>query len=177
MSAKNHTAKDQTAKSHTAQSHADRHCQHTNSRGHRCRMLIDNAHSNSNGWKEENPKLCAYHLRKTSSAHPSDEAVAAELLGGIENFSSAASVNLFLGNLLKQVARRRIPRRDAVALAYISQLLLNSLPALERESEAEQDAAAGQFLINDIVRSRHARLAEQQSKETASADIVPGKPS
>ena len=155
--------------------HTDRHCQYTDSRGRRCRMLI----ANSEEYKEENHAgLCAYHLRKSSVAHPGEETVAAELLSGIEDFSSAISVNLFLGNLLKQVARRRIPRRDAVALAYISQLLLNSLPALERESEAEEDTSAGQFLINDIVPSRRARLAARQTSEEAfAAEIVPGKPS
>jgi hypothetical protein len=37
------------------------------------------------------------------------------------------SEGLFIGNVVKQLARKRIERRDAIALAYLSQLLLNSL--------------------------------------------------
>jgi hypothetical protein len=58
------------------------------------------------------------------------EVLAADLLGEIDDFSTALSVNFFLGNLAKQLARKRIARRDAIALAYISQLLLNAFPAL-----------------------------------------------
>ena len=47
--------------------------------------------------------------------------------------TSAASVNLFLGNVVKQLTRKRIQRRDAIALAYLSQLLLNSLAAMDKE--------------------------------------------
>jgi hypothetical protein len=35
--------------------------------------------------------------------------------------------------LVKQVTLKRIPRRDAITLAYICQLLLNSLGAINRE--------------------------------------------
>ncbi len=58
-------------------------------------------------------------------------------IGSIEDFSTADEINLFLGNLVKQFARKRIARQDAVALAYLCQLLLNSLPALRRELEDE----------------------------------------
>lgn len=63
-------------------------------------------------------------------------------------------VNLFLGNLLEQLARKRIRRRDAVALAYICQLLLNSLAALNREqSPASDESDSPSFVItNDIPR-------------------------
>jgi hypothetical protein len=152
-----------TAKQNTPVSaDADRYCQHVNPKGRRCHMLLDNYHRPPNG--EKRPPFCAYHADrlKASSPAPDPEAVAAELLGSIEDFSTADSVNLFLGNLVKQLARKRIARRDAVALAYISQLLLNSLPALRRESEDELDASAAPFLINDLIRSRAAR-AEQDS--------------
>jgi len=38
----------------------------------------------------------------------------------MEDFSTANSINAFLGNLVKQLARKRIARCDAIALAYIS---------------------------------------------------------
>jgi len=72
---------------------------------------------------------------KLIHAAPEPEALAAELLGGIRNFSTPDSVNRFLGNLVKQLARKRIARRDAIALAYVSQLLLNTFPAMQRQRD------------------------------------------
>jgi hypothetical protein len=99
-------------------------CSHVSPAGRRCRMLPAKNH----------PSLCAHHARKSRRRHqPDDEALAAELLDSIDDFTSASSVNLFLGNLVKQLARKRIRRRDAIALAYLSQLLLNSLAAMDKE--------------------------------------------
>jgi hypothetical protein len=103
-------------------------CQHINGKGHRCRMFTS----------DPNSTLCSHHIRKqTKARHLQNEATANELLGDIADFSTADSVNVFLGNLVKQLAHKRIARRDAVALAYISQLLLNSLSALSRERGPE----------------------------------------
>ncbi len=83
--------------------------------------------------------VCAYHDRHARLAEVrANEAVAHELLAGVEDFTSAETVNLFLGNLVKQVVRKRVARRDAIALAYLSQLLLNSLSAIGREQDREQ---------------------------------------
>ena len=99
-------------------------CSHVSPAGRRCRMLPAKNH----------PSLCAHHARKSRRRQqPDDEALAAELLDSIDDFTSAASVNLFLGNVVKQLARKRIQRRDAIALAYLSQLLLNSLAAMDKE--------------------------------------------
>ena len=117
--------------------HTESHCQYKNSRGQRCHMLIDKHHRSPSG--EKRSTLCAYHADRSraSSPAPDPEAIAAELLGSIEDFATADAVNLFLGNLVKQFARKRIARQDAVALAYLCQLLLNSLPALRKELEDE----------------------------------------
>jgi hypothetical protein len=42
-----------------------------------------------------------------------------------------------LGNIAVQLARKRIKRADAIALAYISQLMLNSQTAMERERQGD----------------------------------------
>jgi hypothetical protein len=140
----------------------DSHCQHISPKGNRCHMLIDQNHRPANG--AARPTLCAYHAdRLRASVPPVDpEALAADLLGDIDDFSTAGSVNLFLGNLVKQLARKRIARRDAIALAYISQLLLNSLPALERQLEAENEAET------EVENVRFARRLLQQNRELAS---------
>ena len=110
-------------------------CQHLDARGHRCRML-----------SAPNGELCAHHAQRLSRSTPANDAVAAELLSSIEDFSTAASVNQFLGNLTKQLVRKRIQRRDAIALAYLSQLLLNSLSAMSREEAQTQREEAQQPL-------------------------------
>ncbi len=76
--------------------------------------------------------LCAHHAQKLLRRHRAGQTAGAELLASITDFADAASVNRFLGNLARMVALRRIPRRDAIALAYISQLILNSQAAHDR---------------------------------------------
>jgi hypothetical protein len=150
----------------------DHHCQHISPKGNRCHMLIDNHHRPANG--SNRPALCAYHADRLKASVPvvDPEVLAADLLGEIDDFSTAGSVNLFLGNLVKQLARKRIARRDAIALAYISQLLLNSLPALEREveaeNEAEKEAEHVQFVKRLLQRSPEiASLRDQPSANNA----------
>lgn len=115
-----------------AKHHTDQHCQHISPRGQRCRMLRAADHDS----------LCQHHLRQASAAKPDPEVLAKELLGSLDDFSSAESVNQLLGNLVKQLARKRIERLDAIAIAYMCQLLLNSLPLLKKELRAEQDEEA-----------------------------------
>src|SRR5437899_3787823 len=118
-------------------------CQYQNSRGQRCHMLIDTTHRLPNG--VHRPTLCAYHADRFRTAVPAvdPEVLAAELLTDIDSFTTADEVNLFLGNLVKQLARKRIARRDAIALAYISQLILTSQTAMTRQSAAQEEAVGG----------------------------------
>jgi hypothetical protein len=111
-------------------------CQHLDARGHRCRMLS----------APDGGELCAHHAQRLVRSTPANDVLTAELLSSIEDFSTAASVNQFLGNLTKQLVRKRIQRRDAIALAYLSQLLLNSLSAMSREEAQTQREEAQQPL-------------------------------
>ena len=115
---------DQSVAPGTSQSEAKPRCAHHNAAGRRCRLrVLDNQSG-----------LCFRHfsLQQTALARDS-QAAAAELLSGVRDFSSAGSINLYLGNIVRQLAHRRISRPDAVALAYLGQLLMNTLPALKRE--------------------------------------------
>ena len=119
----------------------DSHCQHISPKGQRCHMLIDQNHRPPNA--SNRPVLCAYHADRLRAAVPvvDPEVLAAELLDDINSFTTADEVNLFLGNLVRQLARKRIARRDAIALAYISQLILTSQTAMTRQ-RAEQEESA-----------------------------------
>ncbi len=117
-------------------------CQHQTKSGRRCLQP-----------RTSHPVLCTYHanqqharaVHQNQSARRSPEhtaALAADLLQGAENLSQPATVNLFLGNLLKQLIHRRIGRRDATTPAYISQLLLISQCVMQREARDAQAAAS-----------------------------------
>ncbi len=154
----------------------DHLCQHISPKGNRCHMLIDENHRSVQGTGR--PTLCAYHADRLRANVPAvdPEALASDLLGEVNNFSTARSVNFFLGNLAKQLARKRIARRDAIALAYISQLLLNSLPALERQLEAEREAEKEAQIarINARIRQQNRELAARRNQQaTNSAQAAP----
>ena len=112
-------------------------CQHVDARGHRCRMFVAPAEKTfgsgtDSDLAELTADLCAHHAQKLLRRQRAGQTAGAELLASITDFADAASVNRFLGNLARMVAVRRIPRRDAVVLAYISQLILNSQAANDR---------------------------------------------
>ncbi len=107
----------------SAKLQTDDRCRYLSADGRRCGLLRSKGH----------PSLCPQHRRQQLAAQSDAAAVAAELLGAIENFQTAAAVNHALGRLLVLVAGNRIPSRRAATLAYICQLLLTSLPALEHE--------------------------------------------
>src|ERR1700722_10087049 len=132
-------------------------CQHQTKSGRRCLQP-----------RTSHPLLCTYHanqqharaVHQGQSARRSPEhtaALAADLLQGVENLSQPATVNLFLGNLLKQLVHRPIGRRDATTLAYISQLLLNSQCVMQRQARDAQAAASAKptQIIIDVERPNY----------------------
>ena len=148
----------------------DLNCQHISPKGRRCHMLIDEHHRPANG--AGRPTLCAYHAARLKAAVPvvDPEVLAAELLADIDSFTTADEVNLFLGNLVRQLARKRIARRDAIALAYISQLILTSQTAMAREAAPEaEDDNLQRYLLEGLGRSREALTTEQQLRDSSSA--------
>jgi hypothetical protein len=84
--------------------------------------------------------FCPDHARKEAIRQRRErEALAEKLLEDVPSFTTAGSINAFLDNLLRLMALKRIDRRDAIAMAYVSQLLLQSVRPLEREMQAESD--------------------------------------
>jgi hypothetical protein len=147
----------------SSKQHTIDQCQYQNARGQGCRMLIDTTHSPANG--PQRPTLCAYHAGRLKASVPAvdPEVLAAELLTDIDSFTTADEVNLFLGNLVRQLARKRIARRDAIALAYISQLILTSQTAMARQRADEPDTA-GQTVLDSLVAGLRQRSSELASR-------------
>jgi hypothetical protein len=102
-------------------------CRHINRRGHHCRLFSI----------IPNDDLCPHHARQLQQRKQlQHDKNAAELLGDLEDFTTPENINFFLGNLVRQLARKRIHRRDAMALAYVGQLLLGSISAIDRHTSA-----------------------------------------
>ena len=103
----------------------DSRCRYKTADGRRCTMLK----------MDDHPSLCYTHWRQqlVQTESYDYESAATELLGSIQDFNTATAVNQALGRLFALLARNRIPPRNAAILAYIGQLLLNSLPAVDRE--------------------------------------------
>jgi hypothetical protein len=125
-------------------------CQHISPRGQHCRML-----------RVDDESLCPYHLRQTRANQPDPETLAAELLESTGNLNTADRVNALLANLVKQLARQRIDRRDALAIGYLAQLLLNTVPGVQKEYQAIRAAEAKQALRKSLaVSATRRRTAE-----------------
>jgi hypothetical protein len=157
----------------------DHQCQHISPKGRRCNMLIDQNQRIQNG--AHRPTLCAYHADRLKAAVPvvDPEVLAAELLTDINSFTTADEVNLFLGNLVRQLARKRIARRDAIALAYISQLILTSQTAMTRERAAQEEAVEEAEHVSLIASLRQAsrELASLRNQQSpAAAEPVKDNP-
>ena len=109
--------------------------------------------------------LCAYHANRLKATVPAvdPEILAAELLTDIDSFTTADEVNLFLGNLVRQLARKRIARRDAIALAYLSQLILTSQTAMARQ-RAEEPETESEAVLEGLVAGLRQRSQELASR-------------
>src|SRR5262249_44808852 len=95
-----------------------------------------------------NLELCPHHARQLEKQHQQHhDKSAAELLGDLTDFSTPDAVNALLGNLVRQLARKHIARLDAIAIAYVSQLLLGTIPSMDRP-----DAATRNLDTTDIPR-------------------------
>jgi hypothetical protein len=105
-----------TKKSHHHQ-HRNPHprCNFQFADGRRCRMLRD-----------PHVDLCLFHHRELLQLQSAEE-IGAELLALGGNFQDPIALNFVLGKLFAHVATGRMHRRTASTLAYIAQLLLQTL--------------------------------------------------
>ncbi len=96
--------------------------------GRRCRFPLSN----------DSSFFCPNHAH----LQPPTEAVidlSTDLALGVEQFTSASQINQLLSKLLVLLAQDRIsPRRGAV-IAFVSSLLLRTLPAIDREEHPKPD--------------------------------------
>jgi hypothetical protein len=115
-------------------------CTHRTANGRRCQAPFAPNHT----------ALCAQHALQELQLHDS-KIVTEEILGPLGDFRSAFAVNRALGKLFTITAENRIPVRNALALAYIGQLLLQSLRPLRSEAIETGGKMRMDAIINDAV--------------------------
>lgn len=101
-------------------------CQFSFADGRRCRLPRWEAHHS----------LCVSHARaerKTESQSSALSNFSGDIAPLSGEFRTATDVNRALGRLFSLLAQNRIPRRNAVALGYLAQLLLQTLPGVRDE--------------------------------------------
>ncbi len=99
----------------------DTRCAHVSADGRRCRLQ-----------RSANRRYCLSHWNSRQE-YANAKRISKQLLGSLDQFKTANSINQALGKLFALVAKDRIPTRHANLLAYISQLLLQSLPSVAGE--------------------------------------------
>ena len=111
-------------------------CQHRFANGKRCRNSASQSHFG----------LCLHHFTVSAAVgasrqpSPSDSVdLSAELLPELSEFSSGADIRQFLARLLIQVTKGRVSPRRASVLAYITNQLLHSHRAINRETNGDDD--------------------------------------
>ena len=88
------------------------------------------------------------------------EAVAQEILGPMGDFRSACAINRALGKLLTLTAQKRIPARDSAVIAYIAQLLLQTLRPLHNELYD----TGGRVRVAAVINETYANIRDELPK-------------
>jgi hypothetical protein len=118
-------------------------CRHYTLHGRQCRLHALNGH---NGLCFRDSALSSAALLRS----PNDSAdLSADLLPELSEFSSGADIRQFLARLLVQVTKGRVGPRRAAVLAYITNQLLHSHRAIQKESDDEP-----QQIIFDLPRPK-----------------------
>jgi len=101
-------------------------------RDHRCQQLTADNRRCQMPRMKGHPSLCFTHAQRQQKILD-PKRVAAELLGPFQDLRTGNAVNHALASLFLLVAQNRIPPRNAAILAYIGQLLLQSLGRVHTE--------------------------------------------
>ena len=103
-------------------------CRHYTDQGRRCQLPVVDTRSG----------FCFRHAKPQPAQSDSDD-LSVELLPELSEFSSGADIRQFLARLLIQVTKGRVSPRRASVLAYITNQLLHSHRAIDRENNPDDD--------------------------------------
>jgi hypothetical protein len=128
-------------------------CIHLYPNGRRCRL---------NG----NPNFCPAHAPLSIHQHDPAE-IASTLTANLNDFTSASQINDFLSRLLLLLAQDKISTRRAATLAYITNQLLRTLPAIAKEGSADPE------IIWDLPGPDRDMIDANPSRPAAAPDYQP----
>ncbi len=106
--------------------HDPNRCNYSFPNGMRCRLI---------GFG--NQPFCPKHTQVAVPPQPDPAEIASTLTVNLDDFTSAAKINDLLARLLLLLAQDKISTRRAAVLAYITNQLLRTLPAIAKEENAE----------------------------------------
>ena len=116
-------------------------CRHYTDRGRRCQLPVVDTRSG----------FCFRHAKPQPA--PSDSVdLSAELIGELSEFEFAVDINKFLAKLLVLLTKGRVSPRRASVLAYITNQLLHSLPAIDRDIDTQPGEDAMAQVLRNIPR-------------------------
>jgi hypothetical protein len=93
--------------------------------------------------------LCFKHANQQRKERDLAE-LASALTGKSEDFQTAVGINHSLGELYKLLADNKIAPRRAAVLAYISNLLLRTLPAIDHENNSLSGEDATSIILRNV---------------------------
>ena len=127
-------------------------CQHRTASKRRCRLRVVDAHSG----------LCFRHAQLRLQ-HLEVPDLSSDLVGNLTDFKSAADINQVLSKLLILLSQNRVGPRRAAVIAYVTSLLLRTLPAIEHEDDEKT------VIVWDIPLPDRSSLAEASQPAVALA--------
>jgi hypothetical protein len=116
-------------------------CKQCTSNGRRCRLRALDSRSG----------LCFRHASLQNTL-PDAIDLTSDFGELLSDFQSAQGINAFLAKLTAVVVQNRISSRRAAVLAYISYLMLNTLPTIDLEEELlELQRTYRQQMVQDLI--------------------------
>jgi len=149
-------------------------CQYRDSAGRRCR----------GDRQRGDPTFCPRHRRALLGPDETPaldtSGIWEDLLGPLRDFRTATGINFTLGRLLLLRASGSVSARDASVIAYICQLLLQSLPQVEKEldlagaldQKREQIRRVLQETTPILAPAHDARLADEPPASEAATQAL-----
>lgn len=139
-------------------------CSYSSSDGRRCRMFRAADH----------PELCHHHARQQLRALERTplEPLAAEILGPIRDFRTAAAINAALGNMFVQLADGRLDARRAAVLTYMAQLMHQTLKRVGWEQIDRQPAPNLQAALATVLKAAKPKTKADKRAHAALSAVV-----
>jgi hypothetical protein len=131
-------------------------CTYRDPAGRRCRLPR----------KPRHPAYCVHHARFSSEGVLEDpEQLAADVLGTEIDFSDARSLNRVAGKLLLCFLSGRIPARHAAVAGYLCQLVIQTLPHIERQERPPAPEPIEYQFVSDIPQPDYSEVIARYQAE------------